>query len=407
MSAAARTNILNAMLAENARLLANETRVKIQPAPTPKVSFWDQLVRMFNPPVVRTFGGFAAVLLVVVGFVLVGGERGMSVGVVSGGGMLQESRSAFGRTWAIGRPIGDQQMTLHGGDELTAQVTTTIVLTNQSTIQVAPGSRISIAPDGSGVTQLDGEVAYDIYHAPNEMPNFTVQAGAAQMIDRGTRFRTRRGPDNEVVHYTDYGRVSVVVGTDSEDVITGEQIRADDNGLSKVELQTPIVKLSSASNNRALTNGNNVTMTAVIYPNSTLFATDAVTGAKLYEFKADAAGNVTGTLQLNAGEGDYSYRFYVASPDKRESQPSSPVTIVVDRTPPRVALEPLTQAVNEVIVRGSTEPGATVSANGLPAVVNADGSFEVRLPKEANLTVVRLVITDEAGNPRPFEIKVQ
>ena len=307
LRAAARAKIMNAMLAENARLLAIETRVKAQPTPPPRISIWDQLVRLFNPPVARTFGGFAAVLLGAVFFVLLGGERGVPVGTVVGGGMLQESRAALGWKWAIGRSISDQGLTVHGGDELTTQVTATMVLTNQSTIEVAPGSRISMAADGSGMVLLQGEAAYDIQHAPGVSPNFTVQAGDAQMIDRGTRFRIRRS-GNQVVHYTDYGRVSVVAGGDSKDVITGEQIRADGANLMKVELQTPVVRLGSASNNRALTNRQAITMTAVIYPKATLYALNANNGNILYTFVADASGSVTGELKL-ADEKEYRYRF--------------------------------------------------------------------------------------------------
>lgn len=407
LRAAARANILNAMLAENARLLAIETRVKTQPAPTPSATFWDRLVRLFNPPVARTFGGAAAILLVAVSFVLLGGERGTALGTVTGGGMLQESRTAFGWTWAIGRSVGDQGLTLHGGDELTTQITTTIVLTNQSTIAVAPGTRIVMAQDGSGVADIQGEAAFDIHHAPNEIPNFTVRAGDAQMIDRGTRFRTRRS-GVQVVHYTDFGRVSVVAGSNTKDVITGEQIRAVGPNLMSVELQTPVVRLGSASNNRALTNREAITMTAVIYPKSTLYTLNADTGNTLYTFTADAAGNVTGVLELG-GEDEYRYSFFVVAPqtDGRRSQASDPVTIVVDRTAPRVTLNPVTQDATEVVVRGSTELRSTVVANGVPATVNADGSFEVRLPKLADLKIVRLIVTDEAGNPRAVEIKVQ
>ena len=407
LKAAARANILNAMLAENARLLAIETKGKTLPAPTPKISVWDYLVRMFNPPVARTFGGFAAVLLVAVSFVLLGGERGTPLGTVTGGGTLQESRTAFGQTWAIGRAVSDEGLTLHGGDELTTQVTTTIVLTNQSTIAIAPGSRITMAEDGSGVALLQGEAAYDIQHAPNESPNFKVQAGAAQMIDRGTKFRVQRSGDT-VIHYTDFGRVSVVVGSNTKDVITGEQIQAQGDTLSTVELQTPIVRLGSASSNRALTNQRSITMTAVIYPNSTLYAIDKVKGERLYTFVADASGNVTGALQLG-GEGEYGYRFYVAAPqaDGRESHPSDAVIIVVDRTAPNVSLNALTQTSNQVVVRGMTEKGATVVANDVAAKVNEDGSFEVRLPKPDDLKPIRLIVTDEAGNPRLLEIKVQ
>ena len=211
------------------------------------------------------------------------------------------------------------------------------------------------------------------------------------------------------MHYTDYGRVSVVAGSDSKDVITGEQIRADGASLMKVELQTPVVRLGSASNNRALTNRQAITMTAVIYPKSTLYALDAKTGQTLYTFVADSSGSVTGELKLAKGEGEYGYRFYVAAPqaDGRQSQPSDAVTIVVDRTPPRVGLSPLTQVSNDVVVRGSTEVSATVTANGVPATVNPDGSFEVRLPKLDDLKIIRLIVTDEAGNARPVEIKVQ
>jgi hypothetical protein len=73
-----------------------------------------------------------------------------------------------------------------------------------------------------------------------------------------------------------------------------------------------------------------------------------------------------------------------------------------DFTAPSIKIDaPLDGAsLNEtsVVVRGSTEAGASVSVNGLVAQVRTDGSFVLRIPLPAGASTIRVTATDAAGN---------
>ncbi|NJM41442.1 MAG: hypothetical protein HC853_12100 [Anaerolineae bacterium] len=136
LSPSVQANILKAMLAENARQVAAEARPAVKPrvqTPSqPQPSWWDSLLRWLNPPVARGLGGaFAAILLASL-YVLFGGNTGTTLGTVSGDATLRQARTGiFGWQWSLARSVGGQPVAVHGGDQLTALVTTTITLAGQ------------------------------------------------------------------------------------------------------------------------------------------------------------------------------------------------------------------------------------------------------------------------------------
>ena len=396
-------NILKAMMVENARLIAVEA--KAVPKPLPQPSLWDSLLRWLNPPVARGLGGaFAAVLMASL-YVLFGGSTGTTLGTVSGDASLRQARTGiFGWQWSLSRNVGASPVALRGGDQLTALVTTTVVLADNSQIVLSPGGTVAMKADGSGVMQLNGEVAYAITPSADGKPKFAVETADGNFVVKGTEFRIRRD-DDTTYHYTDEGRVGAVTSVDSADVVTGEQVRAKDGRLSPVELQVPIVAFDSASPAHALTNRQSITLTARIFPGATLVVVDGATGRDVQKIPANAVGEMKGEL-ATLSEGAYQYRFYVTSPDGRKSAQSPDVKLDVDRTSPSFTLEPLTQNGDSIIVRGTTEPNVRVAADGQAVMTGADGSFELKLSKAAGLTVVGVVFTDEAGNTVPAYVKV-
>lgn len=398
-------NILKAMMAENARLIAVEAKPVRRSEPKP--SLWDSLLRWLNPPVARGLGGAFAAILLTSMYVLFGGNTGTTLGTVSGDATLRQARTGiFGWQWSLARRIGSQPTVLHGGDQLTALVTTTVVLADNSQIVLSPGGSVVMKADGSGVVQTEGEVAYDITPSADGKPKFAVDTADANFIVKGTSFRIRRDPEDETTyHYTDEGRVGATTRVDAADVITGEQVSAKDGRLSSVELQTPIVTFDSASQSHALTNRQNITLTARIFPDATLVVVDGATGREVQKIAADTAGAMMGQL-ATPNEGVYQYRFYVTAPDGRKSAESPGVTLEVDRTAPSFTLQPLIQNSGAIVVRGSTEPNVRVSADGQAMMTEADGSFELKLDQTTGLKVVTVVFTDEAGNSVPAYIKI-
>ena len=351
-------------------------------------------------------GAFAAVLLASL-YALFGGSTGKTLGTASGDASLRQARTGiFGWQWSLARNVGASPVVLRGGDQLTALVTTTVVLADNSQIVLSPGGTVAMKADGSGVLQLDGEVAYVITPSVDGKPKFAVETADANFVVKGTVFRIRRDRDDDTTyHYTDEGRVGAETNTDAADVNTGEQVKAKDGRLSPVELQTPIVTFGSASPVHALTNRQSITLTARIYEGATLVVVDGVTGQEVQKIAADGNGVMRGEL-ATPSEGAYQYRFYVIAPDGRQSAQSPDVKLDVDRTAPSFTLEPLTQNGDSIIVRGSTEPNVRVSADGQAVMTGADGSFELKLSKTAALKVVGVVFTDEAGNAVPAYVKV-
>jgi hypothetical protein len=393
------------MMVENARLIAVEA--KAVPKPLPQPSLWDSLLRWLNPPVARGLGGaFAAVLMASL-YVLFGGSTGTTLGTVSGDASLRQARiGILGWQWSLTRNVGTTSVVLHGGDQLTALVTTTVVLADNSQIILSPGGTIAMKADGSGVLQMDGEVAYEITPSVDGKPKFKVETANANFIVKGTVFRIRRDRDDDTTyHYTDEGRVGAETSVDTKDVNTGEQVRAKDGRLSPVELQVPIVAFDSASPAHALTNRQGITLTARIFPGATLVVVDGTTGREVQKILANATGEMKGELATQS-EGAYQYRFYVVAPDGRKSAQSPDVKLDVDRTAPAFTLEPLTQNGDSIIVRGTTEPNVRVSADGQAVMTGTDGSFELKLSKTAGLKIVGVIFTDEAGNAVPAYIKV-
>jgi hypothetical protein len=81
---------------------------------------------------------------------------------------------------------------------------------------------------------------------------------------------------------------------------------------------------------------------------------------------------------------------------------STAMTVLVDRTPPPLAIaRPKAAEVVEgpdVIVEGKTEPGADVTVNGLAVRPNPDGTFSERLTAAAGPLQLTIVAKDRAGN---------
>jgi hypothetical protein len=73
--------------------------------------------------------------------------------------------------------------------------------------------------------------------------------------------------------------------------------------------------------------------------------------------------------------------------------------VQIYREPPPVAAStPVAPLSFSVPVRGRTDPGATVLVDGVPAVVQADGSFEARVQAGPVPRDVRIQVTDRVGN---------
>jgi len=100
--------------------------------------------------------------------------------------------------------------------------------------------------------------------------------------------------------------------------------------------------------------------------------------------------------------------FTVSARDLAGNVASMNITIVVDKTPPLLNISRPFDAYSKTrddyyIVTGFTDPGATVSINGISYMVGSDGHFSAK--RSLAVGANRLVITakDQAGNPKSTE----
>ena len=122
---------------------------------------------------------------------------------------------------------------------------------------------------------------------------------------------------------------------------------------------------------------------------------------------ATDAGAFSTTLTLPEGASS----IHIVASDAAGNTVTYDIPVTVDLTPPSLELvEPgdgfRTLDVS-VLVVGLTEPGATVSVNGIPAVVDAFGKFSVELTLTKGKNDIKAVSTDAAGNSNTKTITVK
>jgi bacillopeptidase F len=96
--------------------------------------------------------------------------------------------------------------------------------------------------------------------------------------------------------------------------------------------------------------------------------------------------------------------------DSRDVVATSSYAVTLDRTPPKLTIavpqpDATVDAAN-VVVRGSTEAGATLSINGRSVIVLPDGSFTDSSNATAGPLVITVVARDRAGNETTEKINV-
>jgi hypothetical protein len=111
----------------------------------------------------------------------------------------------------------------------------------------------------------------------------------------------------------------------------------------------------------------------------------------------DSQGRFTVPVTLPALEGVYPFTLTIQSPDGRAR--AGQLSVIVDKTAPNLTIDTPQSSPDGARVRlqGQTEPGATVTANGVELLVLPDGRFasEIAMPADR---AIRIVARDFAGN---------
>ncbi|MFH0863684.1 MAG: Ig-like domain-containing protein [Candidatus Gottesmanbacteria bacterium] len=94
------------------------------------------------------------------------------------------------------------------------------------------------------------------------------------------------------------------------------------------------------------------------------------------------------------------------------SQPSNPLKVLYKNKPPEVKISEPEDGQNfndenkSVKVSGQTEIGSTIYINGRLVILQSDGSFSFSLPLNEGENILKIEVTDIAGNQTTIEKKV-
>jgi parallel beta-helix repeat protein len=116
--------------------------------------------------------------------------------------------------------------------------------------------------------------------------------------------------------------------------------------------------------------------------------------------------NFTKTVILNTGAGVTNTTIDVVARDAVGNSNKTTVYVMKDSSPPSVILQgpPDNMLTNgsTIYVNGTTEPGATITVNGVKVPVDAGGNFSQPIELSEGMNTLTIVTTDPAGNSRRY-----
>ncbi len=398
LSEARRNAVLQVLLAEAARLKERSLRAARKPAG------WLYALVENHPTFVRGLGIVAGLLLIGVVYALFGGWKTPAGAMLNGSASISERRQGpFGLQWHIALPTDSlTNRELHRGDTVVAFGPVTITYADGSTVVADAGTKFSLLPNDDGILVDDGEVASVITKGTGAMasqPKFRVETSVGTIQVKGTEFRVRVEPGIGVTTFTDEGHVIVSHAKGNADVLTGEQIRlrfGDPNAVPTVELQVPRMNFETRTTGRVISNKTRIPFETRLHPGATLLIFDAVTGQALGNYVADEKGVVRDVLPEITDKA--SIQFRQEALDGRIGATSERVEVVVDRTPPVLAITRVVSDRTSARISGRTELNAEVRVDGKAIALDVDGTFFADLDLTAGKSEVTITVTDIAGN---------
>jgi hypothetical protein len=398
LSEARRNAVLQVLLAEAARLKELSLRAARKPAG------WLYAFISNHPVFVRGVSALAGMFFLVGLYALVGGSKSSAGAMLSGPASISERRQGpFGLAWHIALPTDSlTNHELHRGDTVVAFGPVTITYADGSMVVADAGTKFSLLPNEEGISINDGEVASVITkgpHASTGQTKFRVETVAGVVQVKGTEFRVRVEPGIGVTAFTDEGHVVVSHAKGNADVLTGEQIRllfADQTVLPVVELQVPRMNFETRAKGRVISNKTHIPFETRLHPGATLIVFDALTGQEISSYVADENGVVRGVLPAITDKATIQFRQEAV--DGRIGATSERVDVVVDRTPPVLAITRVTSDRTSARISGRTELNAEVRVDGKAVALDVDGAFFADIDLTGSQSEVTITVTDVAGN---------
>jgi hypothetical protein len=418
---AASTDRASALSKRIARAAVVEAKRPVQPRLTPS-TILDVLFtgrRGF-----ATAGAIFLLALFSAAYILFGGrsftpEIQARLGSTGNGAGVQIAAAHYGPlglTWQLPLPFYGETAMLSIGDEIQTNDSTSLTLTfpNGSTSIVAPNAVVridSLSPVIVNVKQ--GELSNSVKHAdaPGAIA-FEVLTNRARYTVRGTAFSVHVGSALDQIKTTE-GQVAVTTPKNTQTVSQGQQADVSSAGTITRQLLPPDLTLTLSSRQivqqgaTVATNVRQAELRVHTAPGARVevfVRTSGQAPIKLATAQAGPTGDAISNIALPSPDGQY--ELFARATDDAEPgispAASRPIVIQVDRTSPSLfkRLEPASSMVttSPLQIVGQVEPGTRMTVNGMPAVVQTDGSFSVELQLQSGSNAIRFIITDAAGN---------
>jgi hypothetical protein len=385
-----------ALIAENSRLARVARRIPTpgaQPPANTKRPGGLSALPPYAPPALRalTAGAFSAAL--VCGYIYFGGARAANTGTLDGDAVILETRTGlFGWTWQMARgkqTLGDA--VLRFGDEIVASTPLTLTLKDGASIVAEPGAHLSIFATGNGVTLHKG-----VIKGTNPQGSaFTVVHSTGTVLVKDAHYSIDAN-DRAVDLSVFEGSVRVRNGSQQLDVVTGEQVRVEQNGALVARLQTPRVIMPESAQHQLVSASAKAFFDVRISPNGMLIAIDQ-NGVEFDRYQANPSGLVRGEIAFDK-PGRLALRFLQEdSNGARRSPLSGMVNIEYDPAALMLRVSRARRDGAQIVIAGTTKPGATLTVNGARVPVASDGRFETRVTAQPTLHAVEIVATGDAG----------
>jgi hypothetical protein len=331
LSEARRAEMLQALLAENARLAAQTTLVQAEQS-KPKRSIWDVFAHLLNPRVLGAMAATVAIIFVGFAYAMFGGARTAAMANADGVFSVAEQRQGpLGLTWTLPRSYDSGGVNVHAGDELVAVTPVTLTFSNGVQTVAAPGAQLRVLPD-QGLALVKGEI---VASTSDTTDQFKVESVGATFVVTDATFRVKVDETGAVSQFTDAGSVVAQTSAGPVHVLAGEQTSVNPAGVATKDLQPPVVEGEK-------TDDGALAFTARTLMSSTVVVLDSQTGIELARFKADENGLVSGQLVPPPGTTAASIEFRADSADGRQSQQTPAVTDgrMIASAPSDSALQP-------------------------------------------------------------------
>jgi len=320
-------------------------------------------------------------------------------------------------TWEKAR----EKQPLYNGDFVKTgpDASAEVIFSDSTVYRIGPDSLLEVHREArAGREPSVGEVKVkvgqvNVYTATN--PSSVVTDAARADVERDSRVGVEVAEDTSTVVAAYAGRAQVTGATGQRvDLGTRQAVAAAPGGTlgeRKTVPDAPVPERPAANAQINLDSSDRIELAWRPVPVGTGYelqvSRSRLFNASSLEFtnRRNAAAAVVRILR----PGTYYWRVAALGSEglRSEWSPSRPfkaysgprVEALTDTTPPKLEVQRPTQMGNFFLVQGTTEAGATVTVNGEPVDVGADGTFKkaVALSREGWNTIV-IRATDPAGN---------